>query len=50
MNDNKKSFIRLLDGADDWTTLEIFNSLSDEDQRLFTFNIMDDYENRLFDL
>tara|TARA_B110000285_G_scaffold170263_1_gene190529 strand:- start:49 stop:426 length:378 start_codon:yes stop_codon:yes gene_type:complete len=50
MDDNKKPFDRLLDGADDWTTREVFDNLNDKDQRLLMFNIMEDYENRLFDL
>jgi len=48
IDNNKKPFDRLLNDANGWTTREIFNSPNEEDKRLFTFNIMEDYENRLF--
>ena len=49
MND-KKPFDRPLEDAPDWTTREVFDNLNDEDQRLFMFDMMEDYENRLFNL
>ena len=50
MADNKKPFDKSLNSAEDWTTREVFNNLSAEDQRLFTFNMLEDYESRLFEL
>ncbi|MDC6479021.1 hypothetical protein PQZ08_04070 [Flavobacteriaceae bacterium] len=50
MADNKKPFDKSLNSAEDWTTREVFNNLNAEDQRLFTFNMLEDYESRLFDL
>ena len=49
MND-KKPFDRPSEDAPDWTTREVFDNLNDEDQRLFMFDMMEDYENRLFNL
>ena len=50
MADNKKPFDKSLNSAEDWTTREVFNNLNAEDQRLFTFNMLEDYESRLFEL
>ena len=50
MVDNKKPFDKSLNSAEDWTTREVFNNLNAEDQRLFTFNMLEDYESRLFEL
>jgi hypothetical protein len=49
MNDDKP-FDKPIEEAPDWTTREVFDNLNDEDQRLFMFNMMEDYENRLFNL
>ena len=43
MADNKKPFDKSLNSAEDWTTREVFNNLNAEDQRLFTFNMLEDY-------
>tara|TARA_B110000977_G_scaffold139851_1_gene177511 strand:- start:333 stop:728 length:396 start_codon:yes stop_codon:yes gene_type:complete len=48
--DNRKPFDKSLNSAEDWTTREVFNNLNAEDQRLFTFNMLEDYESRLFEL
>lgn len=50
MADNKKPFDKSLNSAEDWTTREVFNNLNAEDHRLFTFNMLQDYESRLFEL
>ena len=50
MANNKKPFDKSLNSAEDWTTREVFNNLNAEDQRLFTFNMLEDYESRLFEL
>ena len=47
MNDYKP-FDKPIENAPDWTTREVFDSLNDEDQRLFMFNILEDQQNVLF--